>query len=90
MASLTEEEIAYMLAHKDDSRVVDIYVCSIITSVASVLVLVLRFWSRRLHGGRVVLDLSDWFILAAWVSIGMRRLRARFHSRMRLYARASG
>ncbi|KAI4866673.1 hypothetical protein F4820DRAFT_416369 [Hypoxylon rubiginosum] len=67
-ASLTKEEIAWMMTHENDTRVPNIYACSIITGVASLIVLLLRLWARRVAHGRVMLDISDWSLVIAWVS----------------------
>ncbi|KAI1477934.1 hypothetical protein K445DRAFT_307757 [Daldinia sp. EC12] len=65
---LTDEDIAYMLAHKDDSLVANIYACSIATGVASVFVLLIRVWARYVAHGRIVLNTSDWLMTIAWIA----------------------
>ncbi|KAI8961538.1 hypothetical protein F5Y11DRAFT_325635 [Daldinia sp. FL1419] len=64
---LTQEEISYMLAHKDDTLVPNVYACSIVTGVASIFVLIVRVWARRVAHGRIILNTSDWLMLVAWI-----------------------
>ncbi|KAI1798972.1 hypothetical protein F4811DRAFT_558304 [Daldinia bambusicola] len=65
---LTDEDIAYMMAHKDDSLVPNIYACCIVTGVASVFVLLIRVWARYVAHGRIVLNTSDWLMTIAWIA----------------------
>lgn len=58
-----------MVAHEDDTLVPNIYACSITTGVASVVVVLIRIWARRVAHGRIVLNTSDWLLMIAWVRI---------------------
>ncbi|POS80965.1 hypothetical protein DHEL01_v200638 [Diaporthe helianthi] len=69
MPAPTEEETAWMLEHKDDTLVPNIIACNVICGVISIIVLVLRFWSRRVSFGRLKIELSDWLFVIAWWSI---------------------
>ncbi|KAG6358972.1 hypothetical protein INS49_012492 [Diaporthe citri] len=62
----TEEEIAWMMEHKEDTLVPNILACNIICGVASIIVLVLRFWSRRVSYGRIRVETSDFLFIIAW------------------------
>lgn len=66
MANLpTEEDIAWMMAHIDDSLVADIIICCAVCAAASVVVLVLRMWSR--FQVRLTPLLSDWLVVGSVV-----------------------
>ncbi|KAI0378947.1 hypothetical protein F5Y04DRAFT_290669 [Hypomontagnella monticulosa] len=64
---LTPERIAYFEAHASDNMVPNIIAASSISGFLSVVILGLRFASRRIMLGRLRLDLSDWLIVIAWV-----------------------
>ncbi|KAI1433477.1 hypothetical protein GGR50DRAFT_705391 [Xylaria sp. CBS 124048] len=66
-AQLTPGDIAWMTAHKNDTLVPNIYACSAAGASISVVILILRVWSRRLARKRIIIDISDWFILLACV-----------------------
>ncbi|KAK1518085.1 hypothetical protein CPAR01_15734 [Colletotrichum paranaense] len=59
----TEEDIAWMVAHINDSTVPDIVVCCIICSLASVVILALRIWARSQAGLKPIF--SDWLIVGS-------------------------
>lgn len=59
--------MANMQAHPDDSLVPDIIACCLICGIASIIFILLRFWSRKLVHGRIKLQLSDWLLLIALV-----------------------
>ncbi|KAI0408803.1 hypothetical protein F4802DRAFT_367946 [Xylaria palmicola] len=61
------EEIAWMLARPHDSLIPDIIACAAVTLAAATVFVGLRLWSRRIVNGRLHLDVSDWFAVAAWV-----------------------
>ncbi|XXH01339.1 hypothetical protein Hte_007697 [Hypoxylon texense] len=61
----TEEEIAWMLAHEDDTMVPNLIACCVICGIASIVFLALRIWSRKIARGHVVLDMSDWLLVGA-------------------------
>ena len=63
------EEAAWMLSRPNDSKALNILVCSIICYVAATVFIALRLWSRRILRGRFRLDISDWLACMAWVSI---------------------
>lgn len=65
----TEEEIAWMLSRPQDNRVVNLLAAGLITFTFSTAFVVLRLWSRRVVRGRLNLDVSDWFAIAAWVGV---------------------
>lgn len=67
MSTPTEEEIAWMMEHENDTLVPNIIACNVICGVISLIVLVLRLWSRRVSFGRVRIELSDWLFVIAWV-----------------------
>jgi hypothetical protein len=62
-----EQEIAYMLAHKSDSLVTNIIVCTAICGIASIVFVGLRFYAQWLTPGRTIAQESDWLMLVAWV-----------------------
>lgn len=68
----TSEEVAYMLAHADDSLVADLIACTTVCATAATVFVGLRLWSRRVLRGRLTLDASDWLIVAAWVWLPLR------------------
>ncbi|KAF6818058.1 integral membrane protein [Colletotrichum plurivorum] len=59
----TEEDIAWMTAHINDSLVADIIICCAVCSAASVIVLALRLWSR--FQVRLTPLLSDWLVVGS-------------------------
>ncbi|KAI1417948.1 hypothetical protein F5Y13DRAFT_199079 [Hypoxylon sp. FL1857] len=63
----TKEKLAYMLAHKADTRAPSIVSCSIVCVGLAVAFVVLRIFSRHFAFQSLVLELSDWFILTALV-----------------------
>lgn len=66
MANLpTEEDIAWMMAHIDDSLVPDIIACCAICGAFSVIILYLRIWSRLQTG--LLPILSDWLVVGSVV-----------------------
>ncbi|KAI3331630.1 hypothetical protein HD806DRAFT_477917 [Xylariaceae sp. AK1471] len=64
---LSDSERAWMLAHADETLVPNIIACIAISGAASILFLGLRVWSRQITYGYVRLELSDWFLLVAWI-----------------------
>jgi hypothetical protein len=64
MASpFSPEELAYLEAHKDDSRVSEIHWVYSVPIVAATISTVLRLWAKRL--GRNGITLDDYLILLA-------------------------
>ncbi|KAI1662524.1 hypothetical protein F4813DRAFT_485 [Daldinia decipiens] len=63
------EEIAWMLEHADDNRGPSFIACATIAAVIGTLCVALRLWSRHIQHGRMYLMASDWFAVAAWVSL---------------------
>lgn len=55
-----------MKAHINDSLVPDIIACCAICAAASVIILILRIWSRLQKLGLLVL--SDWMVICSVVS----------------------
>ncbi|KAI1416809.1 hypothetical protein F5Y13DRAFT_204156 [Hypoxylon sp. FL1857] len=70
-AQPTDEQIAYFMAHADDTLVPNIIATASVCGFLSVLVLVLRFIARWIMLGRLRLDISDGFIIIAWVLLIM-------------------
>ncbi|KAI0180162.1 hypothetical protein GGR52DRAFT_230252 [Hypoxylon sp. FL1284] len=64
---LTNEQIAYFEAHANDSWVPNIIATVSVCVFLSVIILGIRFVSRWIMLGRLSLDLSDWFIIIAWL-----------------------
>ncbi|KAI2633170.1 hypothetical protein GGS26DRAFT_590766 [Hypomontagnella submonticulosa] len=64
---LTAQQIAYFEAHADDNLVPNVIIASSISGFLSVVILTLRFVSRWIMLGRLRLDLSDWFLVVAWI-----------------------
>ncbi|KAL7619925.1 hypothetical protein AAE478_010472 [Parahypoxylon ruwenzoriense] len=65
----TDEEIAWMLAHADDTLVTNIITCCSVCGVASTVFLALRIWSRKIIHGHIVLEMSDWLLVIAHCTI---------------------
>ncbi|OTB12729.1 hypothetical protein K445DRAFT_25441 [Daldinia sp. EC12] len=65
--SPTPEEAAEMLSRPGDDRTANIIVCCSISLLFATVFIGLRLWSRRVLNGRILLDLSDWFAIMAWV-----------------------
>ncbi|KAK1704665.1 uncharacterized protein BDZ83DRAFT_594860 [Colletotrichum acutatum] len=63
----TEEDIAWMMAHINDSTVPDIIVCCVICSIASVIILALRIWARFQAGLKPIF--SDWLVVGSVLNI---------------------
>ncbi|OTA80569.1 hypothetical protein M434DRAFT_37906 [Hypoxylon sp. CO27-5] len=66
-SSLSKEQQAYMLAHEDDSLVINIIVCCSVCGFASIIILLLRLYSQRLVSGKLHLTQSDILLIIAWV-----------------------
>lgn len=66
-APLTDEEIAYFVAHADETRVPGVLAGVVAGAVLSVVFVAMRLRSRQLSYGFLRLDLSDYLILAALV-----------------------
>ncbi|KAI1419333.1 hypothetical protein F5Y12DRAFT_794065 [Xylaria sp. FL1777] len=62
----TPDEIAWMLSRPNDSRIPDVFASGLITFTAATIFIGLRLWSRQIARGRLALDVSDWFAVAAW------------------------
>ncbi|KAI1821617.1 hypothetical protein F4861DRAFT_450797 [Xylaria intraflava] len=63
-AALSDEQMAYILSHADDTRVPNIIASAAILGVFSTVFVALRLFSRREAGLR--LDISDWLTVAGW------------------------
>lgn len=63
----TPQQIAYMKAHSDDTLVPNIIACCSVCGIASIIFILMRFWSRKLVHGRVKVQMSDWLLIIAWV-----------------------
>ncbi|KAI1128787.1 hypothetical protein F5Y10DRAFT_168159 [Nemania abortiva] len=61
------QELEWQYQHEDDTRVPGLIATCISTGIASVIILALRFVSRRLQYGKLRLETSDWLFLVAWV-----------------------
>ncbi|KAJ3565028.1 hypothetical protein NPX13_g7646 [Xylaria arbuscula] len=59
-----------------DSRVPNIIACGVITFASATIFVALRLWSRKIARGRLALDVSDWFAVAAWLYIVQENLYA--------------
>ncbi|KAI1361166.1 hypothetical protein F5Y08DRAFT_26870 [Xylaria arbuscula] len=64
---LPPQELEWQYEHRHETRVPGLIMACVCTAVASVVVVGLRLLSRRLLHDRLHLDVSDWFLLAAWV-----------------------
>ncbi|RYP56733.1 hypothetical protein DL770_010818 [Monosporascus sp. CRB-9-2] len=64
----TEEELAYMLAHENETRVTDVIACVVVCGVATTVFLALRLYARTDARRCWRLDLSDWLMVFAWAS----------------------
>ena len=62
----TQEQTAYMVAHKDETRQPEIYAVCVVCLTFTLAMVALRFISR--HIGKVALKMDDWFMVGAWVS----------------------
>ncbi|KAI1737053.1 hypothetical protein F4680DRAFT_430131 [Xylaria scruposa] len=60
------EEVAWMLTRPNDSFIPNIIACATISLTAATVFIGLRLWSRRIVKGKLHLDISDWFAVAAW------------------------
>lgn len=65
----TAEQMANMQVYPDDSLALNIIACCLICGIASIIFILLRFWSRKLVHRRIKLHMSDWVLLLAWVGI---------------------
>ncbi|TGJ79027.1 hypothetical protein E0Z10_g9729 [Xylaria hypoxylon] len=63
----SQNELEWQYEHRDETRVPGLIVACVTTAIASIIIIALRFLSRRLLHGRLCLEASDWFILVAWV-----------------------
>ncbi|RYC58531.1 hypothetical protein CHU98_g7675 [Xylaria longipes] len=63
----TAQEVAYMLAHEDDTLVPNIIACTSICGAASIVLVALRFYSHWLTSSPKIARLTDWLMVAAWV-----------------------
>ncbi|KAI0975251.1 hypothetical protein F4678DRAFT_419743 [Xylaria arbuscula] len=61
------DELEWQYEHRDETRVLGLILSCVSTAVISIIIVALRLLSRRLRHGRLLLDASDWFLLAAWV-----------------------
>lgn len=64
---LPQNELDWQYEHRHETRVTGLIMACVCTAVVSVVVVGLRLLSRRLLKGRLHLDVSDWFLLVAWV-----------------------
>ncbi|KAI0903308.1 hypothetical protein F4823DRAFT_636274 [Ustulina deusta] len=64
---LPQPEFEWQYDHRDEMRVPGVIMACVSAAVASVVIIALRLLSRRLLHGRLHLELSDWFMLVAWV-----------------------
>jgi hypothetical protein len=65
MSAFTPEQLAYMEAHRDDSRVAEIYWVYSVPIVAATISTTLRLWAKRV--GRNGITLDDYLIVFATV-----------------------
>lgn len=65
MSAFTPEQLAYMEAHKDDSRVSEIHWVYSVPIACATLSTGLRLWAKR--AGRNGITLDDWLIVIATV-----------------------
>ncbi|KAF2965286.1 hypothetical protein GQX73_g8295 [Xylaria multiplex] len=63
----TKDEINYMLAHASDTLVPNIIVCTSVCGIATIVFIGLRLYSQSLVRHDFYLNLSDWFLIIAWV-----------------------
>ena len=65
MSAFTPEELAYLEAHKDESRVHEIHWVYSVPIAFGILSTLLRLWAKRI--GRNGITLDDWLIVVATV-----------------------
>ncbi|KAI0446525.1 hypothetical protein F4803DRAFT_18792 [Xylaria telfairii] len=63
----SDQELEWQLEHVDDTQVPGLIAACILTAIASVIIIGLRFLSQRLLHGRLSLETDDWLVLVAWV-----------------------
>ncbi|KAI8955625.1 hypothetical protein F4801DRAFT_273861 [Xylaria longipes] len=63
----SEQELEWQLEHRDETQVPGLIAACVSTAIASVIIISLRFLSRRLLHGRLRLEADDWLVLVAWV-----------------------
>ncbi|CAG8952807.1 hypothetical protein HYFRA_00009052 [Hymenoscyphus fraxineus] len=63
----TPAQLAYFAAHPHDNLVPDIIACCSVCGIASVVFILLRLWARHLIHGRVVVNMSDWLLIIAFI-----------------------
>lgn len=78
MAAFTPEELAYLEAHKNDSRVFEIRWVYSVPIAFGILSTCLRLWAKKI--GRNGITLDDWLIVLATVGIRIHLLHFRFDS----------
>lgn len=66
-AQFTPDQLAYMMAHKDDTLVPNTIACVVICGAVTTAFVVLRLTARTMIKGHLRLDLSDWLMVLALV-----------------------
>ncbi|KAF2970003.1 hypothetical protein GQX73_g3575 [Xylaria multiplex] len=62
-----QDGLEWQYEHRDETQVPGLIAACATTAAASIIIIALRFLSRRLLRDRLRLEASDWLILAAWV-----------------------
>ncbi|KAI0456253.1 hypothetical protein F5B21DRAFT_522714 [Xylaria acuta] len=62
----SEQELEWQLEHRDETQVAGLIAACVSTAIVSVIIIGLRFLSRRLLHGRLRLEADDWLLLVAW------------------------
>ena len=67
MVHLSEQDIAYQVAHIHDDRSHDIIISQALCITIALIAIILRFLSRAL--GRIILGADDWMIVAGFIFV---------------------
>ncbi|RYP52196.1 hypothetical protein DL768_002587 [Monosporascus sp. mg162] len=65
----TDEHLAYMKAHAEESRAPGIIACATVCIVFSTAFVALRLYARHMAYRYMRLDLSDWLLVGSWLSL---------------------
>ncbi|KAJ2985945.1 hypothetical protein NUW58_g5266 [Xylaria curta] len=62
----SEQDLDWQNEHRDETRVLELIVACVSTAAASIVITILRLYSRRLLHRRLCLEAADWLLLVAW------------------------
>ncbi|KAI0533693.1 hypothetical protein GGR58DRAFT_98347 [Xylaria digitata] len=65
----SQNGLEWQYEHRDETRVPGLIAACATTAAASIVIIAMRFLSRRLLRDRLLLEASDWLVLAAWVFV---------------------